>query len=265
MNKRSLFLLGFSLLITLFIPSCSYLTAAGILSNFDGNFVKQAQKEGIDIPGNFSITKACADSKSIHEDPTLRSICNDLEQFKALEFWATIVGLVGLGLLAFVWIAGFVSKNSRTLLVTIFKPGLKLTQLTIAFLVLGHGFLMVASIYYLESYWIQKVHFGLILGVGLVVVVAAFKILASLFTNFKTIETKVLGVSLKRTDAPKLWSLIDEVSSSAKTASPDNLVIGMSPNFFVTEANVRAMDGVFTRTNSLYFYTVLSSIKHFRT
>jgi Zn-dependent protease with chaperone function len=245
MSKRTLFLFGFSLLATLFIPSCSYWVASGIQSNFDRQFVKQAKTEGVELSEGFSITQICSDSSRVYEEPALKPICAELEQFNTLEYWAIVVGLVGLGFLASVLLAGLISRGSRNLLVMIFKPGLKLSQVAIAFLVLGHGLLMVSSIYYFESFWLKRVHFVLIAGAGLITIIASLRILASLFTNFRKTEANVFGVSLSRTDAPKLWTIIDEVSAFAKTESPTNLLVGMSPNFFVTEANVRAIDGVF--------------------
>lgn len=245
-NKRSLILLGGSLIFTLFIPACSYWVAAGIQSNFDGQFIKEAQKAEMNLPSDFSITQTCSNSSMVASEPALGPICSELEQFNTLEYWSVIVGLVGLGFILFVLLAGFLSKNNRTLLVTLFKPGLKLSQLTIAFLVLGHGLLMVASIYYFESFWLKRVHFILIGGAGLVAIIAAFNILATLFKNFSSAESRVLGISLGRKQAPKLWNAIDEVSSLAKTSPPDNLIVGMTPNFFVTEAKVRCISGSFS-------------------
>jgi Zn-dependent protease with chaperone function/uncharacterized tellurite resistance protein B-like protein len=245
MKLRTLFLFGYSLFIALVIPSISYWAASGIQSNFDSQFEKQAKKEGIELPEGFSITQVCGDYSFVSKMPPLRPICVELEQINTLEYWSVVVGLVGLGVLLSVWLAGLIARGSRTLLVLIFKPGLTLTQLAIAFLVLGHGLLLVASIYYLESFWLNRVHFVLIGGASLITFISSIKILASLFSNFRRAEAKVFGISIARKDAPKLWELVDEVSTDAKTEGPRNLVIGMSPSFFVTEANVRTIDGVF--------------------
>src|SRR5207253_136023 len=42
---------------------------------------------------------------------------------------------------------------------------------------------------------------------------------------------------------PRLWSFVADAAQSAGVAPPEHLVLGLEPNFYVTEAHVQCLDG----------------------
>jgi Zn-dependent protease with chaperone function len=123
---------------------------------------------------------------------------------------------------------------------------LYLTNLLVCVLILLQAAVVVAAIYYAESIYTGRVHVKLILvvalGAGLGVI---YLINASLGIVHKA-KTGVVGKSLSREDYPGLWKYVNELSAEVGTVGPKNLVVGLEPNFYVTEADVRCLDGELT-------------------
>jgi Zn-dependent protease with chaperone function/uncharacterized tellurite resistance protein B-like protein len=226
------------------IPALGYLSAYGILSNVTGKFESALRQGTAEIPDDFSFEEMCR-TETFSSGSTGKEVCDYLSRYIILEDISIYVGLLAIALITLVMIAGFLSNRSRTILVKLFKPGLKFTQLVTAMLVLGYGVILVATLYFLEAYWIKRVHYILIGGAALVTMFASIRVFGTLFSNFNSTETSVLGVSLKQEGYKKIWDMITDVARDAGTEPPDNLIVGMSPNFFVTEAKVQTLDGTF--------------------
>lgn len=152
----------------------------------------------------------------------------------------TSIGSIVLGMATLIFIAFIakVSRGKRSLLLTLFKPTLKFTQLSTVLLVACHAFTLTISIYFLEAYYISRVHVVLIFIIGAGSVWAALKVLWFSLTHFKEAEMQVLGKVVKRKDQPKLWDFVGDICQQTKTEIPANIVLGLSPTYFVTEAAV---------------------------
>ncbi len=59
-------------------------------------------------------------------------------------------------------------------------------------------------------------------------------------------KTIVIGHSLTADDYPHLWQFVNGLAKATGTETPHNLVVGLTPNFFVTEADVQCIDGELT-------------------
>ena len=181
----------------------------------------------------------CAESPREHQD-----LCATNNVGLTLMRRAALgAGVVGLGLLMVIRLAGALARSSRTLLVATFKPGLYLTVVVLIGLIMVHAAVAMAAIYFGESALVGRVHVGLIAAIGLGAVAGVITMARSAFTLVQKAETIVIGKALSREEAPRLWTHVDEIAARLDALRPENLVVGLDPNFFVTEASVVCLSG----------------------
>lgn len=171
------------------------------------------------------------------------SICETNRNLNLLIFASVGSGCAGLVLLALIWLAGKISVVSRNLMVFLFKPGLYLTLLTLIALVTIYAVLAIGIIYYGESVLVHRIHVGLIFMIGLGAVSGVFAIVKNIFRVVKKAKTVVFGQAITREHAPELWNYIDKIADRLGAIKPEHIVVGLEPNFFVTEADVVTFDG----------------------
>lgn len=222
------------LIIVLAIPGVSLKLSLMVHSNAENEFVETANGIGLNLLGN-SVGMICSSSSRSSLPSELRSICKDKERSWAVVLIALVVGSIGLSLLLFIWIAPLLSKD-RSRLFWLFAPGLLLTKLLLALLVLANGVLVTVSLFLLAPAFALA---------GLFVIGTSVRILFSLL-SFKRIEVSVFGTSIGRENSPMIWRQIDTIAKAIGTSPPQNLIVGVSPTFFVTESRVRSVDRVNT-------------------
>ncbi len=110
-------------------------------------------------------------------------------------------------------------------------------------LVTANAGILIFSIYFAESFYLGQVHIGLIVLLGIVAGLTAIGVLFKAFIPVKDTENLVLGKILKRSDYPTIWQFTDSVAEQVGCKSPDNIIAGMEPTFFVTEAKITCLDG----------------------
>lgn len=239
--KRILILLGL-----LFAVPVLGLWAADYVQSDNNQQLQQVLREQFpEVPAeNFS--GATVDILCSERSPGIDEICttNDyLNLMRTASWWA--IG-VGLSLLLLIKLAGIVANNNRTLLLWIFKPGLYLTAISLVGLVLTHAVLAMGVIYYGESAVIGQVHIGIIAAVGIGALLGAYVIIRNTFAILHKVTSQAIGMSLTRQEAPRLWEAINDTARRLGSLVPDHAVVGLEPNFFVTEANVMCLNGTLT-------------------
>jgi Zn-dependent protease with chaperone function len=170
-------------------------------------------------------------------------VCPDYQRLTWMKSIAIGTGAVGLGLMLLIALAGQVAKSNRVLLLSLFKPLLYVTVFGVLGLILVHGVLAMASIWYGESAMTGRVHVKAMGLVGVGAVLGVFSISRQLLATLRMITSKVKGKLVTRESNPTLWQYVDDLSRRLGTAPPRQIVAGLEPNFFVTEADVTCLDG----------------------
>ena len=150
--------------------------------------------------------------------------------------------LLGLSLLGLIAFAGYKSQGNRTLLLALFKPGLYIAIGALIALVVLHASLAIASIYLLESTG-RQVHVGVIVMVGIGALAGVAALISGASSIIKKAMATVVGKRLSDESQPVLWEFILNLAKSLGASPPQYVVAGLEPNFFVTEADVRYLDG----------------------
>jgi Zn-dependent protease with chaperone function len=100
--------------------------------------------------------------------------------------------------------------------------------------VLGQGLLAVAL-----SYWVTAIGTGsyfpkLIVVIGIMAITAVLALFKAIFAKLDD-RFEVAGEIISEADAPTLWQRVREMAARLDTAAPDRIIVGILPNFFVTE------------------------------
>lgn len=175
--------------------------------------------------------------------PELRELCFTQGNLTLMSRGALGAGGVGLTLLLLIRLGGRLARGNRNLLLILFKPGLYFTLICLVGLIAVHAAIAMAAIYYGESAITDRVHVGLIFAIGLGAVAGILAMTRSAFALVKRAETVVVGRALRRDQAPRLWELVDHTASRLGSLRPEHVVVGLDPNFFVTEADVVCLEG----------------------
>jgi Zn-dependent protease with chaperone function len=219
------------------VPLITFLISIGIQSYLNSNLRENIRKHYPDADperiASLTVDDLCRNAKS-----SLGKLCSANAFLKIMQYASIAVGLIGLGLLAVVRLAGLLARENRKLLLTLFKPGLYAVLVALILLILAHGALVVSAIYWSESILIGLLHVKLIALIGIGALVGVYKLGKSSFSLIENARVTVIGRSISKQDAPKLWKLIGQLCEKLGSLKPENVVVGLEPNFFVTEADV---------------------------
>lgn len=119
--------------------------------------------------------------------------------------------------------------------------GWHVLKLISAMQVAGQGVLAVALSYWVTALWMESYSPKLVLCIALLALFAVWSILCAIF---KTLDATfpLKGQILDPARADGLWARLGEMASTLQIAKPDQIVVGIDDNFFVTEHPV-TIDG----------------------
>ncbi len=245
-------LLVLVLLFSLPIPVIGWLTSWGIQSRIESNYetaiVDSVQREkGIDIRqhpelmSELALVNRCSDFNETSS--YVKRLCSNKSDIATLETVSILTLILSALLIVGILVCGVVGRINRLVLLGAFRIGLWLTQLSVAGLVLGNAALAILTIYWAESWFVGRIHFGLIGVLGFATGITAIRIAIGSFRFAKKAEARVFGKRLGRVDHTQIWSFVETLAKEAGTKPPDHIVVGLEPMFFVTEASVVCLDG----------------------
>jgi Zn-dependent protease with chaperone function len=239
------------------IPLIAFLVSNAIKEKYDSD-LRSALRKNPSIINKTAINTITIDD-ICKENVDLGNICFTYSNMKLINYAAIGSGSLGLLLLLLIFFAGKFAQSNRRLLLLLFRPGLNLTIFFLLILICSYALLAIATIYYGESALIHRIHVGIIVGIAIGALAGIGVMARSSLNIVKRAETRVIGNMIARETAPDIWSLIDMVSEKIQSLKPDHLVVGLEPNFFVTEADVICLDGKLTG-RTLYCSLPLSRI-----
>lgn len=246
----------YALLLTVSIPALGYLTSTWILADMS--------EESL-FPTLFQLSKVeelCRWAKLTNEMELIKT-CTDASIYnvlllKAASFWS---GVAAVGLMVVYILLSLLLGKNRGAIAFIFPKLIPLSSLIIAILVLVEGAILTYSAYVGESYAIGRVHFILIGAVGLGSVIGAFGLIGATFSLNKDLIQNEIAKNISKSDSPKLWKFVEDIASKVGAKVPDNIIVGLEPNFYVTAAKVNLLseDEMLTG-ETLYLSTSLMRI-----
>ncbi|HDP0036255.1 hypothetical protein DGG96_17005 [Legionella qingyii] len=241
----------FIIFLTTLIPVLGVLVGWMVSNGYENQYEETVvqlfkDKKGIDIRENPQVLNQLKLNTLCNEkdlDPALNSVCDEFNQINNLKYYSSITLAFTALLFCVIFTLGFLSRNNRNILFYLFKPGLLLSQISAAILVIANASILIFSIYFAESFYFEKVHLGLIVSLGIVAGITAIYVLIKSFIPIKDVEAKVFGKILDKRKYPTIWQTVESVAKKVGTNAPSTIIAGMDPTFFVTEANILCLDG----------------------
>jgi Zn-dependent protease with chaperone function len=231
--------------LVLVIPLIGFAASEGMQAHLNSQ-LRSALRANFPNADPAEIARVNLDQLCKEHPGELGAVCGTntiLNLVSSASVWAAAIGLI---LLAGIRLAGAWARSDRRLLLYVFRPGLYLTALTLLCLVPVHAFIAMATIYYGESTLINRVHVVVILGIGLGAVIGVLAIVQSILAVLRKARTVVIGFDVASEAAPALWREVSGLSETLGSLSPDHIIVGLDPNFFVTEAHVACLNGTMT-------------------
>jgi Zn-dependent protease with chaperone function len=176
----------------------------------------------------------------------LAELCDLYSKLRLIRGASLLVATVSLLWLLVIRLAGKYAAGNRSLLASVFTPLLYLTLFLVIGFTLVQAAIAISSIYIFGSVLFGIVHIGIIISIGIGALIGVRAIAASLWAAVRRAQTLVIGKTLSEENAPLLWQQVRGVAQQLGSLSPDNLVVGLDPTFFVTEADVKAMNETLT-------------------
>ncbi len=110
---------------------------------------------------------------------------------------------------------------------------------------IAQGTLLVALSFWVTALWAERYYPKLILMAGLAAIVAAGLVILAIFQRVKPNFT-VQGEVIEKGQAMPLWDELSGICAKVGTELPDQVIVGIDDNFFVTEQPVTVRDKTYT-------------------
>ena len=151
--KRKLWLFG----LVLGIPIIAFAVAGGIQTHFNSELRAAIRQHHPDADpekiARFTVDLLCKDPER-----STSKLCGTNANLNLMRKAALGSAGAGLALLLVIYLGGVSARNSRKLLLFLFKPGLHLTAFMLIILILVDAALAMVAIYYGESALIGRIH-----------------------------------------------------------------------------------------------------------
>lgn len=167
---------------------------------------------------------------------SLSPVCANIQNHYTLLLACAATATAGLALIMAFSVASFVTGANRVLLSFIF-PGLSFLGLVVvALLVIAQIAIIAATAYFAEAFWLGQVHMTILLGLAGLGALLGLGILWRTLRMFRPAVGAVIGVPFSPIEQPRLALLVQQIAKATNARMPDNIVLGLDPNFFATTA-----------------------------
>ena len=92
--------------------------------------------------------------------------------------------------------------------------------------------------------------------IGLGALLGAFTMIKAGFSVSRRASTSVLGKVISEEAAPELWKFVKEIAARLGATPPNNIIIGLEPNFYVTSADVVVYPGANKQPNETLYLSL---------
>lgn len=172
----------FVIILVALIPALGILVGSLVSNGYEKQYEETIiqlfkNKKGIDVRENpqvFNELKLDILCNKNNLDPAFNAVCNQFTQINNLKYFSSITLAFTILLFCIIFTLGFLSRNNRNILFYLFKPGLLISQISAAILVIANAGILIFSIYFAESFYLGRVHIGLIGSLGLVAVLPLY-------------------------------------------------------------------------------------------
>lgn len=220
--------LTIALIVTMTVPVAGYIMS---------EYITDAINADLAAEGFPPFEVVCAMPEA-GESLLLRLICLDLATLPLLHKTSAAAAVFGGGFLGLLLLSSLIIGKNRKLLATIFPVVVQASLYFVILSILLQGTVLTLGSYIGQGYFMEKTRLYLVIGVGIGALAAAYKLFDGIFDYGGKLRTNVAGIPVSESKAPGLHDFVKAIASKLGAKAPDNIVIGLEPNFFVTSAEV---------------------------
>lgn len=238
-------LIGLMALCLFIVPLLGWWTGQFAESRYEGQFRdvvvndrKEITAQEFDARGLSYIT-FCKASRSQGANAGIDTFCSYADEIEYVKFASIGTAAVGVVLFVLILAGRMLAGTDRKRMSLVFGPLVRVVMLLLAVSVLAQGALFVYSIYTIEVVAIQRVHIGILLAVALGAIAACWVLLKSSLALLKREPMFLRAIALDKHQHQGFFAFVSDIAAKLKAQSPDHIVVGLEPNFFVTAADVR--------------------------
>lgn len=170
-------------------------------------------------------------------------ICNEIYPILDMSYYSEFLIYFAFVLIFGLLASVYLSRKNRFLLLIIFRVCALLIPLAMIVFIIGEGVLLLYVLFYGQVLFMDgRVFIKPLLLVGLFVIFASFKLIVAIISQFKA-KSIVIGYSVTQEEQPLLWKFVKELSDKIKTDMPDNIILGLGCEYYVTQSSVVCISG----------------------
>ena len=241
-----------ALALLIIIPIIGFGIAEWVLSDINAEFTAQGMA--------ITISELCTPA-IIAQNTDVAQLCSEVNPVFWLKNSSIVSGIAGIALLMSFVIVARSAGQSRTKIAKLFPPLVFFSLFILSILVFVQGAILTYGAYLAETTAIQQVHFYLIGAIGIGALMAGFGLIKSSIKLASKQSMSIMGTTLDREKHSTLFSFISQIAEKLGARSPDNIVVGLDPNFYVTSADVDVIgEDIKLTGETLYLSLPLSRI-----
>jgi len=212
------------------IPVLAFWLSSSILNNI-------ITTSGLSV----SISELCTFAQSIN-DNNLTESCNEISYIFILKNVSIWTSLAGIGLILTYIISSKATGTNRDAISSIFPKLIPLSIFAIAGLVIVQGGILVYSTYLFLVYYVGIVWLWPLVVVSIGALLGAYALVNTLSNFNEPLIHNEFGTVISKTKTPQVWEMVRKIAKDINAQVPNNIILGLQPNFYATAANVALID-----------------------
>lgn len=130
--------------------------------------------------------------------------------------------------------------TNRDRLIAMYKPLLTVVQTATVIVTLGFGISLAAFFYYFPALLIGSPLPNLSFVLGALAAYITVRICKLILVSKPDPLMDVVGIPVDRSEAPQLWSMVEDIAEKFGTVAPERIVLTLDNKICITEASIKA-------------------------
>lgn len=231
------------LVVVLVVPVLGFAASRATRAHLEGEFRYAILRQHPDADPA-AVRSLTLEGVCVGNPSEVAPLCTANRHLHWIDLASVVAAVLGVALVAGIGFAGQRARGNRLLLLRVFGPGLRLTGFALIALIAVHAAIAIAAIYYAETVMSGSLHVYILGAIGVGALVGIGIITDKVFVLMREVPIPVVGLPAERERVPALWACVDRIAAHVGALAPEQIVLGVEPDFFVTESSVDSMGGV---------------------
>lgn len=222
----------FALVVTMTVPVAGFVMSDHITAEINA---------GLAASGFPPFEVICA-SPEADSNVEMRLFCVELASLPLLHKLSMAAGAFGAAIPATLILMSLLIGTNRSLLASIFPAIVQLALFMTVISVLMQGAVLTLGSLVAQAYFLDGIRLYITIGIGLGALAAAWKLFDGILDFGGKLRSRVDGMRVSNEKAPELHAFVNGLADRLDAQAPDNIIVGLEPTFFVTNAEILTSD-----------------------